>query len=128
MRKLFLLLALIGWLISPSYAQISDPNELPLLDTEIFLLPIIITTNNSTQKCYLMEFAYKCPSGNCKLGIYKQGGFDNISNTGGVPNTNWKFYSGTVCFDKQNKPYESKIYCQVDVMLDGAVVVIEGGG
>ncbi len=128
MNKLILLLALICWMIQPIKAQvIGGPISDPLVSEELILLPITVVSNTPTEKCFRMEFVYKCPDGNCMLGVSKAKGVDAVKANSGSPNVNWQSFSATMCFDKGLKTYEPTIYCQINALRDGAVVVIEGG-
>ncbi len=124
MKKLILIAALAVWVIQPLKAQVgptggNDP-------TAMILVSKTTVVNTSSQKCYRLTFKYRCPAGNCLLKVTKPGTYQNSSSSG-APNNSWKYYSGTVCYNKQSSTYQSTINCQAGSLKDGDVVVIEGG-
>lgn len=87
------------------------------------------------EECYTMNFEYICPTGNCILSITND--IDIIKANSGAANYNWMPFSGTICFEREEKTYNGLITCKVAEITeftarevsvkDGCVVVVEGG-
>lgn len=97
----------------------------------------MILDDQPTKECYTMNLEYICLNGDCDLLISSD--IESVELNSGSPNSNWLPFSGTVCFDRKKRTYRSKFKCEVgklasvvtgrdEVVRDGCVVVIEGGG
>lgn len=129
MKKLILLILLVGWILQPLQAQIGPGggNDGPTMSPQMQFVSKTRVQNTSSQECWRFTFKYKCPAGNCNISVSRDGTIQNLFNSGS-PNSSWRNYSGTVCFNRRTSTYSSRVDCRVGYRKDGAVVVIEGGG